>query len=245
MKKQFLYIISSVFFSVILFIYATSNNFQNSTTARQTTSETYTNTIANVPIDIKYNSDEYFISGFASEVSVDLSGSNRVILNSEMQESTRSFRVTADLSKVESGTVEVPLKVENLSSGLIATVKPSKITVTIGKKTRKDFSVKSVIDTSTQLEKGVEIDSVSLSQDTVTVTSDKDTIDKIDHVEAVLPEGEIISGNFSGKVPLRAVDSSGEVLASVVSPSEITMKVTVKKSNSNSSSSSTSSSTSE
>ena len=70
MRKNSLYIISSLFFACVLFIYATSTNFQNSNTARQVKSETYTNTITNVPIDIHYDNDQYFISGFASEVSV-------------------------------------------------------------------------------------------------------------------------------------------------------------------------------
>ena len=45
MRKNSLYIISSLFFACVLFIYATSTNFQNSNTARQVKSETYTNTI--------------------------------------------------------------------------------------------------------------------------------------------------------------------------------------------------------
>lgn len=236
MRRKILYSVSSVFFALVLFVYATTSSFQNNTTVRQVKSETYTNTIQNVPIDLKYDNDEYFISGFSSEVTVELSGSNRVILNSEMQESTRNFRVTADLTNVETGTVEIPLKVENLPSGLTAIVKPSKISVTIGKKVSKDFSVKSVIDPS-QIEKGVEIESTSLSSNLVSVTSDKATIEKIDHVEAVLPEGEMISSNFSGKVALRAVDVNGDVLASVITPSELTLKVTVKSSDSSTSSS--------
>ena len=120
MRKNSLYIISSLFFACVLFIYATSTNFQNSNTARQVKSETYTNTIANVPIDIHYDNSQYFISGFASEVSVVLTGANRVTLASEMQESTRKFKVTADLTDASVGTIEVPLNIENLPSGLTA-----------------------------------------------------------------------------------------------------------------------------
>ena len=85
-RKKILYIISSFFFALVLFVYATSSSYQNNTGVRQVTSETYTNTVSNVPIDIKYDSENYFISGFTSEVSVALTGSNRVNLASEMQE---------------------------------------------------------------------------------------------------------------------------------------------------------------
>ena len=61
--KNIWYILSSIFFALVLFVYATSNNFQNNANIRLNKSETYTNTITNVPIDVKYDSDEYFISG--------------------------------------------------------------------------------------------------------------------------------------------------------------------------------------
>ena len=89
MKRNSLYIISSFLFACILFVYATSINYQNNSNARTTKTETYTNTVLNVPIDIQYDSDQYFISGFSSEVTVFLTGSNRVTLASEMKESDR------------------------------------------------------------------------------------------------------------------------------------------------------------
>lgn len=39
MKKNSLYIISSLFFACVLFVYATATNFQNSTSARQVKTE--------------------------------------------------------------------------------------------------------------------------------------------------------------------------------------------------------------
>ena len=119
-------------------VYATSINYQNNSNARTTKTETYTNTVLNVPIDIQYDSDQYFISGFSSEVTVFLTGSNRVTLASEMKESTRKFKVTADLTQATEGIIEVPLTIENLPSGLTAVATPQKITVKIGKKVTRD-----------------------------------------------------------------------------------------------------------
>lgn len=192
-----------------------------------------------VPIDIKYNSEKYFISGFASEVSVVLTGSNRVTLASEMQESTRKFKVVADLTKATEGTREVPLAIKNLPSGLTATVTPAKITVKIGKKASKTFEVKTTIS-SAQLADGLTVDRVSIADNKVTVTSDEDTLEKVDHVEAALPTSEKISNNYTGTVPLQAVDASGTVLPSVITPYETTIKITVKSSSSSSSSTSSS-----
>lgn len=242
-SKKILYIISSLFFAIVLFVYATSSSFQNSISIRQITSETYSNTISNVPIDIKYDSERYFISGFTSEATVVLTGANRVSLSSEMQESTRKFRVVADLSNATEGTVEAQLKVENLPSGLSATVNPQKISVKIGQKASKKVAVRHLI-TNSQVAENVSITNVALEDTEVTVTSDAETLDNIEYVAAILPSNVTISGNYSGTVPLQAVDANGNVMPSVVTPFETTIKVITKAKNSNSSSSSKSGSSS-
>lgn len=245
-EKNSLYIISSLFFTCVLFVYATATNFQNSISARQVKTETYTNTVTNVPIDIRYNSDEYFISGFASEVSVVLTGANRLSLASEMQESTRKFKVTADLTDASVGTIEVPLSIEDLPNGLTALATPQKITVKIGKKAQKDkVKVVPEIDPS-QIDSRVQIENVTVSDEEVSITSDQETLDRIDKIIAVLPTSEHITGNYSGSVPLQAIDRNGVVLPTVITPFDTTMKVTTKPAApSSSTSNSTTSSSSE
>ena len=244
MKRNSLYIISSLLFACVLFIYATSINYQNNNNARSTRTETYTNTVLNVPIDIEYDSEQYFISGFSSEVTVFLTGSNRITLASEMQESTRKFSVKADLTQATEGTVEVPLTIENLPSGLTAVATPQKITVKIGKKvTREKVPVIPQIDYS-QIDESVIIESVTVSDQRVSVTSDSNTLSKIDKLVAVLPTSEKITGNYSGSVPLQAVDKNGTVLPTIITPFETTLKVVTKPAR-NTSSTTTSTTSSE
>ena len=240
MKRNSLYIITSFLFACILFVYATSINYQNNSNVRQNRSETYTNTITNVPIDVKYDSDEYFISGFSSEVSVSLTGSNRVTLASEMQESTRKFKIVADLTNVKIGISEVKLSINNLPSGLTATVNPDKITVKVGKRVSKSVSVQTTI-TESQVAQGIQISNISFGDSKVTVFSDEDYMERIDHVEAVLPESDVISGHYTAVATLKAVDSNGTVIPSVISPYETTVKITTKTASSSSSSTSSSS----
>ena len=241
--KNIWYILSSIFFALVLFVYATSNNFQNNANIRLNKSETYTNTITNVPIDVKYDSDEYFISGFSSEATVSLTGSNRLTLASEMQESTRKFKIVADLTNVKTGISEVKLSINNLPSGLTATVNPDKITVKVGKRVSKTFPVQTTI-TESQVAQGVSISSVNFGDSKVTVFTDEDYMERIDHVEAVLPESDVISGNYTGVATLRAVDSNGTGIPSVISPYETTVKITTKTSGSSSTSTSSTSTSS-
>ena len=221
MRKNSLYIVSSLFFAFVLFVYATSTNFQNSNTVRQVKSETYSNTIPNVPIDIQYDNNQYFIA-------------------SEMQESTRKFKVTADLKDASEGTIEVPLTIENLPNGLTAVATPQKITVKVGKKVRRDNLIVVPQIEQSQIDPKLQIDSVTVSNERVSVTTDQETVTKIDRIIAVLPTSERITGNYTGSVPLQAIDRNGVALPVVITPFDTIMKITTKPVAPSSSSSSSS-----
>jgi len=96
-----------------------------------------------------------------------------------------------------------------------------------------------------QIDSKLQIDSVTVSNERVSVTTDQETLAKIDKVIALLPTSERITGNYSGSVPLQAIDRNGVVLPAVITPFDTTMKVTTKPVVSSSSTSSSASSSSE
>lgn len=227
-NSQFWLVIVSIFLSLLLFLAATTSNYTHVGSQVSGATETYTHTLTNVPIDIKYDSDKYFISGYSYETEVYLTSINRVKLDSEINNDTRSFKVVADLTGLGEGTQTVPLKVMNLPSGVTATASPNNISVTIGKKKTKTFNVQGKVDVS-QLAPGFELKKVSTDVSEVEVTSDESIIDQIDHVVANLPENEVLNGNYSGRVALQAVSSDGTILASAINPSKARLEVSVKK----------------
>ena len=81
---------------------------------------------------------------------------------------------------------------------------------------------------SSQIDERIIIERVTVSDEKVSVTSDADTLSKIDRIVAVLPTSEQITGNYSGSVPLQAVDKNGSVLPTVITPFETTIKVSTK-----------------
>ena len=129
-----------------------------------------------------------------------------------MQESTRKFKVTADLTDASVGTIEVPLNIENLPSGLTAVATPQKITVKVGKKVKRDGMIVVPQVDQSQIDPKLQLDSVTVSNERVSVTTDQETLAKIDKVIALLPTSERITGNYSGSVPLQAIDRNGVVL---------------------------------
>lgn len=229
-RQQVYYLIISFILALFLFLYASLSNFQTTSAAKVSTSETFTNTIYNVPINLIYNNERYFISGFTSDVTVQLTSSNRVTLQKESQEATRSFTVTADLTdyESESGTHDVPLKLENLPSGVNATVIPSSITAKIGKRVTKTFAIRAEVNAD-QVEEGISLSSITTKDTSVKVISDEATMEKIDFILATLPNDIVVSENLTTIVTLQAVDAEGNFLPAVINPEETSLVIKVKK----------------
>ncbi|MGT2935358.1 CdaR family protein [Streptococcus castoreus] len=218
----------SVFFAILLFFTAASNHHNNSGTQIYSSIETYTHTLKDVPIDMKYDSDKYFISGYSYGAEVYLTSTNRIKLDAEVNSDTRNFKVVADLTKSQPGTVTVALKVQNLPSGVTATVSPDKISVTIGKKASKTFPVRGSVDPK-QIANGYEISKIETGINKAEVTSDESIIALIDHVVAKLPDDQVLDANYSSRVTLQAVSADGTILASVIDPAKTNLFVGVKK----------------
>lgn len=217
----------SIFLALLLFFYATTTNYKNSeSSASNNESETYIHTLSGVPIDIEYDTNKYFISGFSSTVAVELRGSNRVLLQRESDESTRTFQVIADLRELTDGTQTVTLQLANLPPGVSATLAPDAITVKIGKKVSQSLAVEGVIY-SNQLASGYSVSKVTVDVSSVKVTTDEETMAKIDHVEAVAVDISNLNSNYSGTAKLQAVDSDGNALPVVLSETEANIQVVV------------------
>ena len=217
----------SIFLALLLFFYATTTNYKNSeSSASNNESETYIHTLSGVPIDIEYDTNKYFISGFSSTVAVELRGSNRVLLQRESDESTRTFQVVADLRELTDGTQTVTLQLANLPPGVSATLAPDAITVKIGKKVSQSLAVEGVIY-SNQLASGYSVSKVTVDVSSVKVTTDAETMAKIDHVEAVVVDISNLDSNYSGTAKLQAVDSDGNALPVVLSETEANIQVVV------------------
>ena len=217
----------SIFLALLLFFYATTTNYKNSeSSASNNESETYIHTLSGVPIDIEYDTNKYFISGFSSTVAVELRGSNRVLLQRESDESTRTFQVIADLRDLTDGTQTVTLQLANLPPGVSATLAPDAITVKIGKKVSQSLAVEGVIY-SNQLASGYSVSKVTVDVSSVKVTTDEETMAKIDHVEAVAVDISNLDSNYSGTAKLQAVDSDGNALPVVLSETEANIQVVV------------------
>ncbi|MGT2932853.1 CdaR family protein [Streptococcus catagoni] len=218
----------SIFFAVLLFLVAASSNYSKTNSQIYSPIETYTHSLSDVPIDLKYDSEKYFISEYSYGAQVYLTSTNRVKLDSEVNSDTRNFKIVADLTNSKPGKVTVPLRVNNLPAGVAAKITPDKISVTIGKKKTKAFDVSGSVEPK-QIASGYEIAHIETEHKKVEVTSDESKIDLIDHVIAKLPDNVKLDKDYSDEVTLQAVTSDGTILASSISPAKTLLKVKVNK----------------
>ena len=215
----------ALFLAVTLFFTAWSGNTQNKNNS-SIASNTFTKTVESVPVDIKYDSDKYFISGYSYDAEVYLTATTQLALTTETTSDTRHFKLVADLSNFGPGTSHVPIQVKNLPDGMSAQVSPSTLTATIGKKASKTFDVVANI-TPDELANGYEVKKVSLDETKVEVTSSEDIINQIDHVQAVLEGDDNLSDDYDGNLVLQAVSSNGTILASSISPAKVHAKISL------------------
>ncbi|MFC4651950.1 YbbR-like domain-containing protein [Lactococcus nasutitermitis] len=224
--SKLFYILVSVFFAIVLFFNASAISIRNE--GLRTSGEVYTTALSNVPIELKYDSNKYFVSGYNSVATVHLSGYNRLQISNEENTATRDFYLSADLTKVAEGTSNVPVRIEQLPNGVDAEISPTTISVTIEKKATENFDVKSEVN-PTQLPTGFSVASVSLSESKVKVTAGVNSIKKIKRIVAELPSDVLLTDNYSGTVALRAVDSKGKIQSAQISPANVKLKVSVDK----------------
>ncbi|WEV61084.1 CdaR family protein [Streptococcaceae bacterium ESL0729] len=225
-NKSF-YVLVSLLFALILFFNASSiqlkNNGKNLTNMR-----TYSVTLQDVPIQVKYDADKYFISGFDNLATVYLTSYNQVRLDAEKSKDTRSFILVADLTNAAEGTLDVPIKIQELASGVNGQVDPGSVAITIEKKASKSFPVTAKIDEKL-IPDGYKIASTEIDKSQVTVTSGADTLAKVDKVVAAVPSDTILSENYKDKVVLQAIDKSGKTLPATIKPDSVNLSVNIKK----------------
>ncbi|HCM86610.1 MULTISPECIES: CdaR family protein [Enterococcus] len=217
-KSNMPYVLISLVFSLILFFNVNGQNFSQLISSEAN----YEESIQNLPITVLYNSDEYFVHGFSSNVSVKLSGANRIQLNKEIDPDTRDFSVVADLTKLTSGTHEVRLKTKNLSSSLFASIDPEKISVTVEKKVKKQFDVSPILSSTTS-NNGLKIGEMSTKPEKVEITTGENTMKEIDRVVASVDSSKLNTDQESIQAPVQALNASGEALPIQSDPQNVTV----------------------
>ncbi|MHC5267920.1 CdaR family protein [Enterococcus sp. LJL98] len=220
--SNILYALLSLLFALILFFNPNSASISKTILSPNTLEET-----VQVPIQPIYDTEQYFIQGYEPTATVRLSSLNRILLNGEVNEETRTFRVVTDLTNLGEGTHTVPLKVQNLTTGVTATLEPASIIVTIEKLETKSFPVEVNISDE-NLAKGYQLAGLGVNPEQIEVTTGNLSMQEITKVVANLDNLEGIDKNLAKEVPVYAVNKEGEIMNAILSSEKVTVTVEIK-----------------
>ena len=150
----------ALFFAVVLFFTAWSGNTQNKNNS-SSASNTFTQTVESVPVDIKYDSDKYFISGYSYDAEVYLTATTQLALTTEATSDTRHFK--------SNGTI------------LASSISPAKVHAKISlRKLSKSVPVK--LELTGDKASNVSNISYSFDRGHVTIVGSQEAMDKIDSI---------------------------------------------------------------
>ncbi|MGX7013638.1 CdaR family protein [Vagococcus silagei] len=183
-------------------------------------------TAENVPVNVTYNQDKYFISGYQQTVDVELKSVNKILLDKESNAETRSFSVVMDLTKYKEGTYEVPLEIVGKTGAIQAEVTPKKAHVTIEKKKKNNFKVEAAVDNKI-FAPGYEMSEAIVEPATVELAAGNDTLNQVDRVIAGVSDKSGVSSDFTSRVKLYAINDKGETLEVQIKPESVRVDVKV------------------
>ncbi|WP_239255830.1 CdaR family protein [Listeria ilorinensis] len=215
--------IIALILAAILFISVHADN--NGSTQIQTSSQTDTEVIQNVPVEVYYDKENLYVSGVPETVTVTITGPRSIVQNAKAQQ---DFTVYVDLRNASIGEQNVKLQIKDLSDRVKATISPDTATVNVQEKVTKKFSVDVELGQSV-VAAGYEAGTPEVSPKKVSITGAKDTIDQIAYVKATIDDSGGHKEDFTAEAEIVAFDSKLNKLDVEIDPQKVEVTVPVSK----------------
>ncbi|WP_080145682.1 CdaR family protein [Marinilactibacillus piezotolerans] len=218
----------ALFFAILLFsfVYYEEESRNLSTNPTDGASITGSEVIANMPIDINVDREQYFVSGIPETATIRLEGPQAILTQTL---ATQNFSiVTPDLNELGPGTHEVQLEAEGLSNQLDYSISPSEFTLTVEQKQVEEFEVRAEFNESAHLAEGYTAGEPVLSEEIVTVSGAESTMEQISDVMVVVaPEESDITEDIQLTLNVLVLNASGDPLNVNIDPQQIEVTVPV------------------
>lgn len=197
-------------------------------------------TTIKMPLDVTVDNTKYIVTGYPQYVKVRVTGPSALVTTTS---NTQNFKVYADLTDLAPGRHRVKLKTSGLNSELSSMVTPQYINVNI--QPRKTINMKVTIRLSNRdVSDDYEVGHPHSDIQNVQVTGSRNEVNQVNKVIAFVAVPRDAKSNISRTVTLQAIDSNGQTLNVVISPTtaNVTIPITSKALSSSSSTSESSSS---
>lgn len=224
-KSKWFVRVLSLAFAIMLYVFVNVEANTTQSDSRFTpSSNDETETVEDVPVDIRIDDERYVVSGVPEHVSVSLEGINSILTPTVRQ---RNFNVFVDLEGLGEGKHTVEIEHENIPKGLSAYIEPKTVDVTIEERETKEFSVFAEFMNKEQLPEGYELGEPEVDPDQVTITSSKSVIDQIAMVKVYIDVADVTEPINKREIPINVYDSQGNTLNVHVEPENILVSVDV------------------
>lgn len=181
-------------------------------------------TLTDIPLDIRIDSDKYVVSGVPETVTVSLEGPTSALAPVVRQ---KNIKVFVDLTGLKEGEHEVEIEHEEVSSRLSVYIEPKTINIIIEERSTDEFSINVDFINEDKLPEGYQIADFELNTDKVTITSSKEVIDRIAIVKVYVDVAGITESIKNREVPVNVYDSQGNELGVRVDPATVVVSVEI------------------
>ena len=214
----------SFLIAVLLFI-SVNQNFKNLSVLGSSDNNS-TAWVTQVPLEADYDREKLYVVGIPNTVSVKLSGS---LAKVQKESVARRFKVKLNLKNAQIGDDQkVKLQIEGLESGLEGTVEPGTITISIKEKVTREFKVTPTVQKE-RLSIGHEVEKLSVNNETVKISGDLDSINRIHEVRAESSIRTKLNKNTKEEAKLVAYDSAYNKIEDIqIEPSSTVMSIELK-----------------
>lgn len=180
-------------------------------------------TIEDVPVQVKYDNTSLYASEVPNKVDVEISGPQSQVLKAENAE---SIKAVLDLSEEKAGKHTTQFQVNGLNKDIDYNVKPKETTINLEEKVSKTLKVEPDVSNN-DLDPEYKVSEQSVSPETVKVTGGKNQIDKIAYLKATYKNKSKISKDTTDVAQITAFDRNLNKIDVMVQPNEVNLSVKV------------------
>ncbi|MBN9655650.1 hypothetical protein J0K78_15305 [Halobacillus sp. GSS1] len=178
----------------------------------------------NIPLEIRFDSEEYVVSGIPQEVSVSVEGPTSAVAPVSRQ---KNFTVFVDLNGLGPGTHEVSLQHSGISNQLAVTLDPKIIEVTIEEKVTEDYEVNIDYINQGNMDSALELGEPEVDPSQVAITGASSVIERVASVKAIIDVGEATESIEAQEAPVKVYDNQGNELNVLVDPTTVNVSVPI------------------
>lgn len=180
------------------------------------------------PVEVKYNEEAYVVEGLPSTVEVTLIGNSS---NLYWAKQSNTHKITINLNDLKPGQHKVDVIYENVLKNIDYSVNPSTVTVWIYPKVSATKSLTYDLLHIDELDKRLNVDSVTLDADQVVIKGSEEQISKVANVKALIDVNNFDTQNVGEmvikNVPIKAYDANGNVVSVEIVPEKVNANIEI------------------